>query len=148
MGRLFVAFLFFLGLFLPQVTFAESEGAFEKRRCEEIFQLAEKIMASDFKPVTIKVYSASFEEALVNAAIVARNYIDTYEISPLLCKCLESIAYISEQERALLKSWNFTVEKSVDDDQVVTLEMVLDENQLRQLAFFNMWPLQFRIFKT
>lgn len=148
MGRFIVSLFFILGLCLPQPTLAESGENFEKKRYNEIFQLAEKIMASDFKPVSIKVSGSNFEDALVNAAIVARDHIDAYDISPLLCQCLESVAYISEQERALLRRWDFKVAKSSSDNKSITLEMMLDKEQLTQLAFFNMWPLQHRNFKT
>lgn len=148
MRRLVFILSLSFGLFLPQLVLAESGDNFQKKRCNEIFQLTEKIKETEFEPVAIKVSGSTFEEAFINAAVVARNHIDGYEISPLLCKCLESVVYIPEQERALLMRWDFKVSKNSDDNESITLEMVLDKEKLTQLAFFNMWPLQHRTFKT
>jgi hypothetical protein len=85
---------------------------------------------------------------LAKAAIVAREHIDKYDVSPLLCKCLEAVVFVTEQEKALLKGWDFKVDYAENDRGDVTVVLELDAAKLTQLALFNIWPLQFRSFKA
>jgi len=148
MFRLAFIFLFVFGLFLPQYSFAEPQRDLQEKRCKKISQLAKKIVTSEFESITIIARAPTLEKALVEAAIVAREHIYKYNVSPLLFKCLEAVAFVTEQERALLRGWGFSVESSENDKGEVKLVMQLDSTKLTQLALFNIWPMQFHNFKA
>jgi len=136
-----------LSFFLPQITLAQSIETFQKNRCNEISQQAERIVDSDLKPLTITVKGSTLEKALINAVIAARQYIDSYSITPPMCKCLESVLFVSNEERALLTLWGFDVAFSKGEAESVKLVMTLDKEQLEQIALFNMWPMLHHNFK-
>jgi hypothetical protein len=148
MFRIAFTFLFFCVLFLPQSSFAESLADLQQERCRQISQLAEKIVATEFEPTTITVKSSTLEDALAKAALAARDYINKYNVSPLWCKCLEAVVFVTEEEKALLKGWDLKVDYAENNRGDVTLALELDSAKLTQLALFNIWPLHSRSFKT
>jgi hypothetical protein len=148
MFRAAFTFLFLCILFFPQSSFAEPLTDLQKERCRQISQLAEKIVASEFEPITITAKASTLEGALAKTALAAREHIDKYNVSPLLCKCLKAVAFVTEQEKNLLKFWAFNLDYEDNNKGNVTLVLELDSARLTQLALFNIWPLQFQSFKA
>lgn len=142
MFRLILLALCFLVVLSPQIALAESIESLQEKRHSEISQLAEKIIHSDFKMVTFTARGSTVRDALVKTAYEVREHLDNRSISPLMCKCLNSVEIITNEEYALFSQWEFDTSVVNTVPTTVELEMTLDQRQLAQVALFNMWPLQ------
>ncbi len=120
--------------------FADS-SMLDKPRPQQIQALAGIIMAADFKPLMLNVEASSKEEALLQVAFQAGEYLKSCKLCCLMNRCLDSEAFATDLKYSLLEFWakDFTVIKNASGE--VELKVKLSSKQLTQLALFNLWPL-------
>jgi len=113
----------------------------EQENFVEINKLAQTIAEKNYAPLKVVVEGENMEDALVRAAFIVRNHIGLEEMSPILCRCTDNIKFVPAEECQYLKSLEHAVMKTDGSDTGVKLVMHLDEDKLKQLAYFRLWPL-------
>lgn len=139
MKRLIVLVIAF-AVSMASFAFADQEDK-SRQHLKVITGLSKALADKDFEAITVVAKGASKEEALIKAAMDICDRIDLQKLSPALCKCINSVKFVPQEECALLMKLSHIVSETKSDGEGVTLVLTLDRDQIKQLAYFKMWPL-------
>lgn len=136
----FVVMIVMLVVSMPGYTLADQTDK-PQQHMEEITKLSQAVADKKFEPVTVVAKGANKEEALVRAARDICAHIGLKRLSPTLCKCINNVNFIPKEQCALLLQLSHVVSETESSAEGFTIVIKLDGEQLKQLAYFEMWPL-------